>query len=102
MLPAQPINLTMASWLTEKRSGSKGTMLRRGGGRQWMYFVLRKYMVVEGAPPTADVPALVWYGSGSVEKPWKPPSSTTSAFRYFSDWKPASAISGAPFSTWMR
>src|SRR5262249_19754004 len=37
---------------------------------------LRKYIVVEGAPPTA-LPPEISGGRGSVLKPWKPPSSTT-------------------------
>ena len=34
--PAQPISRIIASWLTLNRSGSRGTMLRRECGRQWM------------------------------------------------------------------
>src|SRR5262249_18657648 len=34
MLPAQPTSLTSASWLTAKRSGFKGTMLRSLCGRK--------------------------------------------------------------------
>src|SRR5262249_4779036 len=102
MFPAQPMSRIMASWLIEKRSGSRGTMLRRECGRQKRYFVLRKYIVVDGAPPRPDVDDDSCGGSGSLEKPWKPPSRTTSAVMYFSDWKPASAMSGAAFSVVMR
>ena len=63
-------------------------MLRRACGRQCRYLVLRKYAVVNGAPPTALVDSLTWGGSGSVLKPWKPPSSTTSLLRYFRNLKP--------------
>ena len=41
MLPAQPTSRIMASWFTEKRSGSRGTMFLRAWGRQWRYLVLQ-------------------------------------------------------------
>ena len=44
LYPAQPINFTIASWLTACRSPPIGTKLRSTCGRKKMYFVLRNHM----------------------------------------------------------
>src|SRR6187402_1585944 len=50
-LPAKAIRRVNASWLTAKRSGFSGTMLRCACGRQWMKSVFSKYMCDDGAWP---------------------------------------------------
>jgi len=42
--------------VSENRFGSNGTMSRSAWGRQWMKRVLRKYIELDGAPPTAVPP----------------------------------------------
>jgi hypothetical protein len=71
MFPAQPIRRIMASWFTEKRSGSRGTMLRRECGRQWIYFVLRLSLL-----PTIQI------GSGHFCRPLHVPMEHRTYLRF--------------------